>query len=436
MSSLVVGLSHHSAPLAVIERAMLTADEADKLAADLVAGLDVSECAVLMTCNRIEILAEVERFHGSVDRITQALARCTGTTRDDLAPYLYVHFAEGAVQHVFTVASGLDSMVSGETQILGQVRRTLRRAQDEGTVGRGLHDLLQQALRVGKRVHAETDLGRIGRSVVSVGLATAGEELAGIAHRSALVLGAGTMSTLVARTLEGMEAGEIIVANRTHERALALAAAVGGRAVPVAALATELARADLFVSCTGSPGYVLTVDDVTPALAGRSPEQPLFVLDLAVPRDIDPAIGDLPGVRLLTLAEIPAAAGREELADEIEAARAIVAAEVLLYAGQQRAALVAPTVVALRTMAADVVAAELARLETRLPRDLDPAALAEVRSTVRRVVDKLIHAPTVRVKELAATGSDGPDYGAALRELFALDPRAVDALASYEEQLP
>lgn len=243
MTLLILGLSHVSAPLPVLERALLPAEDADKLARDLVAGLDVNECAVLMTCNRIEVIADVERFHGGVDRITQLLAERTGMSRDDLAAHLYVHFAEGAVQHVFAVASGLDSMVPGETQILGQVRRMLRRAQDEGTVGRELHDLLQQALRVGKRVQAETDLGRIGRSVVSVGLGAAACDLSDDAV--AVVVGAGTMSTLVARTLHGMGVGEIVVANRTHERALALASAVDGRAVRVAELAVEIDRADL-----------------------------------------------------------------------------------------------------------------------------------------------------------------------------------------------
>jgi len=433
MTLLILGLSHTSAPLTVLERAILAPEDSDKLARDLVAGLDVNECAVLVTCNRIEVIADVERFHGGVDRITHLLAERTGMSRDDLAAHLYVHFAEGAVQHVFTVASGLDSMVPGETQILGQVRRTLRRAQDEGTVGRELHDLLQQALRVGKRVHAETDLGRIGRSVVSVGLATAATELPPVSEAVALVVGAGTMSTLVARTLHGMGVKEIVVANRTHERALALAASVDGRAVRVAELSVEVDRADLLVSCTGSAGFVLGPDDIAGSFAGRA-GRPLFVLDLAVPRDVDPAVAELPGVRLLSLAEIPAAAGRDEIADEIDAARAVVAAEVLLFAGQQRAAQVAPTVVALRSMAADVVAAEMARLQARLPKDVDPDVLAEVHAAVRRVVDKLLHAPTVRVKELAATGSAGPDYGEALRELFALDPRAVNALAAYDEQ--
>ena len=382
---------------------------------------------MLVTCNRIEVLADVERFHGGVDHISQLLADRVGMTREELAPNLYVHFAEGAVQHVFGVTSGLDSMVPGETQILGQVRVALRRAQDDGTVGRELHDLLQQALRVGKRVHAETDLGRIGRSVVSVGLASAASELGGLADRVAVVVGAGTMSSLVARTLHGMDAGEILVSNRTHERAVALAAAVDGRAVPREELPVALSRADLIVSCTGSAGHLLGVEDLLPALAGRG-DRTLFVLDLAVPRDVHPAVADLPGVRLLTLEDIPAAAGHEEIAAEVEAARGIVAAEVALFAGHQRAAQVAPTVVALRSMASAVVAAEIARLHARVP-DLDPEVLAEVRATVRRVVDKLIHAPTVRVKELAASATTGPDYAEALRELFALDPRAVDAVS-------
>lgn len=431
MSQLVIGLSHHSAALPLLEQAMLSADDANKLAQDIVAGPDVAESVLLVTCNRVEVIAEVERFHAGVDHISQLLADRLAMAREELAPSLYVHFAERAVQHVFAVASGLDSMVPGESQVLGQVRRALRRAQDDATVGRELHDLLQQALRVGKRVQAETDLGRIGRSVVSVGLASAAAELGGLAGRVAVVVGAGTMSSLVVRTLHDLDVGEIVVANRTHERAVALAAAVGGRAVPLGALASELAHADLVVSCTGSVGHVLGVDDIAAARVDHR-DRPLFMLDLAVPRDVHPDVAGLPGVRVLTLADVPAAAGQDEIAAEIQAARDIVATEVALFAGHQRAAQVAPTVVALRSMAASVVAAEVARLQAKVP-DLDRDVLAEVRTSLRRVVDKLIHAPTVRVKELAASATSGPDYAEALRELFALDPRAVDALASYEE---
>lgn len=431
MSQLVIGLSHHTAALPLLERAMLSADDADKLARDIVAGPDVAESVLLVTCNRIEVVAEVERFHAGVDHISALLADRLGMVREELAPSLYVHFAERAVQHVFTVASGLDSMVPGESQVLGQVRRALRRAQDDGTVGRELHELLQQSLRVGKRVQAETDLGRIGRSVVSVGLASAAAELGGLTDQVAVVVGAGTMSSLVVRTLHGMGVHEIVVANRTHERAVTLAAAVDGRAVPLSELASELARAGVVVSCTGSVGHVLGVEHIAPALGGRG-DRPMFVLDLAVPRDVHPDVADLPGVRVLTLEDVPAAAGQDEIAAQIEAARGIVAAEVALFAGQQRAAQVAPTVVALRSMASAVVAAEVARLQTRVP-ELAPDVLEEVRTSLRRVVDKLIHAPTVRVKELAASATSGPDYAEALRELFALDPRAVDALASYEE---
>ncbi|MGH8824226.1 MAG: glutamyl-tRNA reductase [Jiangellaceae bacterium] len=423
MSVLVVGLSHHSAPVDVLERAAIGDDAVAKLLDDIHTSQHLSEAVAVVTCNRVEVYADAATFHGGVDEIGGLLARHVDVDRALLTPHLYVHYEDRAVAHLFEVTTGLDSMVVGESQILGQVREAYRLAQTSGTSGRVLGELFPAALRVGKRAHAETGIDAAGRSVVTVGLAAVAP--AGVTGLTCLVVGAGSMAALAAVTL-GRAGAEVVVANRTAERATRLARSVGGRAVALSDLPAALDSADVVVSCTGAAEIVLTHDVVESATSRRG-GRPLRILDLALPRDVDAAVHALPGVVVADLATL---AGREDAAApaaEVAAVRAIVADEVSGFAGARRQARVAPTVVALRTMAAEVVAAELTRMSGRLP-DLDARTLAEVTATVRRVVDKLLHAPTVRVKELAAEPG-GSSYESALRELFALDPRSVDALA-------
>jgi glutamyl-tRNA reductase len=428
MSVLVVGLSHHTAPVSVLERAALTGDPLAKLLTDTVESEHVSEVVVLSTCNRIEVYAEVEKFHGGVADVSELLGRHTALGRDALTPHLYVHYEDRAVQHLFGVACGLDSMVVGEGQILGQVKAALALAQELGTAGRVLNELVQQALRVGKRAHAQTGIDRAGQSLVSIGLDHGREAIGRLDGLRALVVGAGSMSALAATTLMRAGVGEIAVANRTYQRALRLAEAVRGRAVPLEAVPAELLRADLVISCTGADEILIDAVQVREALAARG-GRPMFLLDLALPRDVDPAVRELDGVHLVDLERLSGTGGVAAAAD-VEAVRRIVAEEVAAFALWQRTSQVAPTVVALRSMAADVVAAELARLNGRLP-GLGEHDREEIARTVRRVVDKLLHVPTVRVKELAG-GPDGHAYAAALRELFDLDLKAVEAVTRVE----
>ena len=422
MSALVVGLSHHTAPVTVLERAALSADAVEKLLADVHSAEHICEAVAVVTCNRVELYADVATFHGGVDEISSLLARHVQADLAELTSHLYVHYEEAAVSHLFHVASGLDSMVVGESQILGQVREAYRRAQAAETVGRVLQALFPAALRVGKRCHAETGIDSAGRSVVTVGLAAVAP--AGVAGSQALVVGAGSMAALAASTLV-REGADVVVASRSADRAERLAGIVGGRAIELSRLSRALVDVDVVVSCTGAAEVVLTADMVEAAVRERG-ARPLRVLDVALPRDVDLAVHALPGVVAADLATL---AGRHDLAaaaEDVAAVRAIVADELAAFAGARRQAQVAPTVVALRAMADDVVASELARMGSRLP-DLDARALEEITKTVRRVVDKLLHAPTVRIKELAAE-PDGASYESALRELFALDPRAVEAV--------
>jgi glutamyl-tRNA reductase len=438
MSLLVVGLSHRSAPVSVLERASLPADAQVKLLQDTLAVEPATEAAVLATCNRIELYADVDKFHAGVAEISTLLARHSGVGLDELTPYLYVHYEDRAVHHLLSVACGLDSMVVGEGQILGQIKDALALGQDLHTAGRLLNDLFQQALRVGKRAHSETGIDRAGQSLVTFGL----QQLAGVdavdtwaKGKRALIVGAGSMSSLAAATLARAGVADIVIANRTAARAERLAeilqqpggTGVRARAVGMDAVDAELAAADIAVSCTGATGLVLTGEAVRAAVRGRADGTRLALLDLAMPRDIDAEAHRVDGVTFADIETLAEASADAPMAADVDKVRAIVSEEVAAFGAAQRAAHITPTVVALRAMAADVVAGEIARLDSRLP-GLDDKERAEITRTVRRVVDKLLHAPTVRVKQLAAEPG-GAGYADALRELFDLDPQTVAAVS-------
>ncbi|WP_432193274.1 glutamyl-tRNA reductase [Streptomyces sp. bgisy027] len=580
MSLLVVGLSHRSAPVSVLERAALGTDAQIKLLQDTVAAEPATEAAVLATCNRIELYADVDKFHAGVAELSTLLAQHSGVGLDELTPYLYVHYEDRAVHHFFSVACGLDSMVVGEGQILGQIKDSLAKAQELHSAGRLLNDLFQQALRVGKRAHSETGIDRAGQSLVTFGLqqlAEGADVTAWARGKKALVIGAGSMSSLAAATLARAGVAEIVVANRTADRAERLAALLEeqygpgldaaddthllARAVPMESVPVELTRADVVVSCTGATGLVLAAEEVAAAVEGRTgrpvafdgagsggrtadrapaprtnadsadvrqtplpptsvgtdencpldvaavqggfsvlgeaavagmdaatleqhaawaagsavdrreaarrspeadaelitalaataatvgriperrkpepvidvprPAPALSLLDLAMPRDIDAAVHRLTGVRLVDIESLAEASADAPMAADVDQVRRIVSDEVAAFGAALRAAHITPTVVALRAMAADVVANEIARLEGRLP-GLDDKHRGEITQTVRRVVDKLLHAPTVRVKQLAAEPG-GAGYADALRTLFDLDQETVASVSRAED---
>jgi glutamyl-tRNA reductase len=332
-------------------------------------------------------------------------------------------------------------MVVGEGQILGQVRAALKTASDYGTLGRSLRDLGRIALRTGKRARAETGIDRLGISLVSVGVELAASRLGPtgadlLTGRDVLVVGAGAMSGLAVAIAARAGAARIAVANRTRSRAERLAAGAGGVVADFADLPAAIAGAGLVISCTGAAGAVITGQMVRTALDERPAGAPLVLLDLAMPRDVDPAVADLPDVSVIGLDELRGTGEAAVGAAEVAAVRAIVEEEFAAYGSAVRAAQVTPTVVALRAKAATVVDAELERLGGRLSEHgVSGHALEEIAQTVRRVVDKLLHAPTVRVKELASSPG-GEEYEAALRVLFDLDPRAVEAVTRAEVETP
>ncbi|WP_028660326.1 glutamyl-tRNA reductase [Nocardioides insulae] len=419
MSVLVVGISHNSAPVTLLEQVALDPPGVAKLLAEVSACEHVNEATVVSTCNRLEIYTDVERFHGSVEELSRLLVERAGTRVEQLLPHLYVHYDDGAVSHLFQVAAGLDSMALGESQILGQAREALRLGQEQGAVGPALNVLFQQALRVGKRSHAETDIDRAAPSLVTAALADVG----GAEGKRVVIVGAGAMAGLATATASRAGAAEMVIVNRTPARAERLAAEYAGRAAPLSALATEIADANLVITCAGARRVLVDVDMVGPRPDG------LGVIDLALPHDVDPEVAQLPGVTLVGLKELAEELANSEAAQDVAAVREIVTQEVGAFLSARRQASVTPTVVALRSMATSVVDSEMARLDGRLV--LDPAARAEVLHTVRRVADKLLHEPTVRVKELA-NESGAVSYAAALAELFALDPEAVSAVTRPE----
>ncbi|MCP3421736.1 glutamyl-tRNA reductase [Nocardioides pinisoli] len=427
MSVLVVGISHKSAPVELLEKLALDGEGTTKLIADVMGGDHVSEATAIVTCNRLEVYAEVDRFHGSVEDLSGLLVARAQQSTEALLPHLYVHYDEGAVSHLFQVAAGLDSMVVGEGQILGQTREALRVGQEHGTVGPALNTLFQQALRVGKRAHAETDIDRAAPSLVTAALERSTVPVDGA---KALVIGAGAMASLAVAHLSRSGAASISVLNRTAARADRLADEYAATSVPLDRLVDELATADIVISCTGAPEPLVRLGDVVTARG--SSDRPLTVIDLALPHDVDPSLADLPGVELINLAGLADELRGLEATAGVDDVRTIVGQEISAFLAVRRQASVTPTVVALRSMATAVVDAEMERLSARLP-GLDDAMRAEVLQTVRRVADKLLHEPTVRVKELA-DAEPAVSYTAALAELFRLDPDAVDAISRAEGQ--
>ena len=420
MSIVVVGANHRTAPLELLERMSVRGDALPKMLHQLCSGEHTSEAVVLATCNRTEVYLVAERFHGAFGEVRDFFADLTFLPPDHFADSLYVHYDDQAVTHLFEVAAGLDSAVPGEHEILGQVRTAWDVARSEKAAGRGLNLLFRHALEVGKRARSETSIGRHTTSVSHAAVQIAAERLGGLQGRRALVIGAGTMGARLAKQLVGDSIGELVLANRTAERAAEVAAAVDAevRSVPLGAAAAEMASVDVVFSATDADHTVLDHDAVAESLVGR--EGSILVLDLAMPRDVDPAIGELAQVELL---DMRAVAGTTEgaLAErqrEAAAVRGIVDAEVARYAGVASAREVAPLIAGVRERAERIRNAELARFATSLDA-LAPSEREAVEALTKGIVAKLLHEPTVRLKDSAGS-SQGDRLATSLAELFDL----------------
>lgn len=407
---LVVGINYRGAPEILAAASAGMADVSATLSA-LMGSPNVSEAVALSTCNRVEIYAAVDAFHGALNDMVSIFVRRGGVPLAELAPHLYVHYDDDAVRHLFTVASGLDSLVMGETQVLGQVRTAYNRATELGTVGVVLHEAMQRALRAGKRVHTQTLSQQTAPSMVDLGLDLGGLSGDALTGGNALVLGAGEMGELAAVTLRSRGVVTLRILSRSRSRAVGLAREVGADAGTLDELGDALRGVDVVVCATGSPDPVLTVD----AAAARLAEQrPLLVVDLAMPRDTESALVDAPGVRLVDLAELASRTSETPLSATLISARRILSEELAEFTERARAASVTPTIVALRSRAEALIERELAALDARRP-SLDAAYRADTERALRRVVNALLHDPTVRVK-----APDGAQYASALAELFDL----------------
>ena len=421
MKVVLVGTSHRHAPVELRELVAFGSSRAGEIAATL-AG-EAGEAVALSTCNRTELYLACDDSAGALERGAGALATLAGLPAGELEGSLYTLLDEDAVVHLFRVAAGLDSMIRGEGQILGQIRSAYEAAQEADATGPALHRLFRHALRAGKRVRTETGIAENPASVSTAAAELVERVFEDIRGTKVLLLGAGKIGELAALELVARGASEIVVANRSLERAARLAERFGGRATSLEALEDELALADVVVSSTGSAGYLVTAEQVERALAGRR-ERPVFFVDIAVPRDLEPAINDIPGCYLYDIDDLQrvvseSADGRTE---ELDRAEAIIADEAEQFRAWQRSRDVVPAITSLRELAETIRAQELARAEPRLGA-LSPRERRAVESLTTQIVNKLLHLPTVRLKEAAATptgAADGVHYAEAVRHLFGL----------------
>ena len=419
MSLVVVGCNHRATPLGLLERMTVAPDDLPKTLHDLAAAEHLSESVLLSTCNRIEVYAYAERFHGGYADVRELIARHSGLPPETVGDELYAHHDADAVRHLFAVAAGLDSVVVGEHEVLGQVRDAWQAARSEGTVGAVLEPLFRRAVETGKRARTETGIARGIASLSHAAVALAAERLGGLTGSRVLVLGAGEVATGTLKSLADAHPDDIAVASRTPERAVAAAQLCGGRAVALAELDTALASADVAITTTGATEIVLEHSDIDAVMARRAGAE-LLIVDVAVPRDVDPAARELPGVRLLDMDDLGEFVERERSGrtQEIDSVQAIIDEEVEFYLAEASAREVAPLIAALRGRAELLSASELERHAARLA-DLSPAQRAAVESLLRGVVNKLLHEPTVRLKD-AAGHARGDRLAEALRDLFDL----------------
>lgn len=461
MSVLVVGMSHRSAPVALLERLSVDGMQREETNAELVATSSLSEAMIISTCNRLEVYCVTNSFHSGVQDVVEVLHRISHIDVDELRSYLYVRYADAAAEHMMVVASGLDSMVVGEQQIIGQVRKAYQRAVAANTAGKTLHALAQSALRAGKRVHTETKIDEAGASMVTVALNEALQymdlglqsgDASATVHtpdlvdeplligRTALVLGAGAMASLAATHLGRLGVDKIIVANRTRERADNLVdhahqAGVCAEAVNFEDRQQVYGKVDIIVSATGADNYTVDRASIPEQRHGH-----LVLIDLSLPRDIADDTAELRGVDLVNIERLHQSLTSQSDEDTTvghQDAKRIVREELQAFASEQRVREVVPAVSALRKHAAGVIECEMARLRQRRPH-MSEDDFGQVQVAIRRAVDKLLHEPTVRAKKLAAE-SGAVSHETALQEMFGLEidgsSIAVDAdeLPSVQE---
>jgi glutamyl-tRNA reductase len=420
VSLVVVGLNHRTAAVDLLEQMTVAPSALPKALQSLVAREHLAEVVLLSTCNRTEVYVRTTRFHDGIDDVRHFLAESSGVDPDALAEQLYTYHDDAAVGHLFGVAAGLDSMIIGEGEILGQVREAWRTAEAEGVTGQLLSRTFRHAVEVGKRARTETGISRHAVSISSAAVSVAAERLGSLAGRRVLLLGAGDVGEGMALALAGAGVEEIVVANRSRQRGSELARRVGGRAISLDEVADALVTCDVLLSSTGAPGTLVERGDMEEVMHRRD-GRAILVVDVAVPRDVDPGVGQVFGVTLLDIDDLKAV-GEESLQArraEVGKVRLIITDELDRFRLERSARELAPLVTKLRAHADEVREGELARLGNRLA-SLTPEQRAAVDQLTQGVVNKLLHEPTVRLKDAAGTGR-GDLFADALTELFGLD---------------
>ncbi|HMJ76177.1 MAG TPA: glutamyl-tRNA reductase [Iamia sp.] len=420
MSVVVIGLNHRTMPLDLFERFTFDSTRAPKVLGALASCDHVSEAVLVSTCNRTEAYIVAERFHAAYQEVRDVLAQLADVAPEDFADHLYVHYDDEAVRHLFRVVAGVDSDVLGDTEVQGQVRAAWAVGVDEGTVGPSLNLLFRHAVETGKRARTDTGIATGTASVSHAAVEMAAERLGTVAGRTVLVIGAGTIGRSMATALKGAGAARVLVANRTAEKAAALAADIDGEVVPLSQLDSALAECDVLLTSTGATSVIIDHTELETALERRDSD-PLLVVDVAVPRDVDPSVGQLPGVTLLDIDDLRtfAQAGIEGRRREIAAVDAIVDAEAERYRTEVSARAAAPLVAALHARAEDLRQAEVARFARRLS-GLDDRQQAAVEGLTKALLAKVLHEPTVKLKTTAGT-PQGDRLAEALRDLYSVD---------------
>ena len=420
MHILVVGLNYRTAPVEVRERFTFAGQELPKAIEMLKRTTSVMECVIIATCNRTELYAVVDRHVLCGHYIRHFMEQWFGTPRETFTKYLYMYEDEAAIRHLFRVACGLDSMIIGETQILGQVRDAFLLAQREGATGTLFNTLFRQAITVGKRAHTETAIGESAVSVSYAAVELGKRIFGGFGGKTALIIGAGKMGELTAKHLNASGIGRVLVANRTLERAADFAARLGGEPLGLDEAAVRLAEADVVISSTGSREYVLTKEQVERAMRLR-PSRPLFLIDIAVPRDLDPAIADIPNVFLYDIDDLEdiVESNLEQRRREAVKIEAMIGEELAAFLNWYKTLGVVPLIRALQEKAARIHEETMRSLMNKLP-DLTEQERRVIRKMTKRIVNQMMHDPILRIKEMAGDKKSGEAMDLFVR-LFALE---------------
>jgi len=419
MSVVVIGVNHRTSPLRVLERVAVSAEAMPKALHALSSKDNIREAVVLSTCNRTEVYAVTEKFHAAYDDIAEFFCELGGLRSDELHQHLYSQHDDAAVRHLFEVACGLDSAVIGENEILGQVRDAWSLAQESGAARTTLNLLFRHALETGKRARSETGISRSTTSISFAAVEMARELLGTLAYRKVLIIGAGTMGEGVAVALTMNSTTEVTVINRTESRGRDLAERLGAEMRPMSELRAALLDTDVVVTCIGAGSFVLDREMIEPIMSVRS-GRTLFIVDIAVPRDVDESVGAIDGVELRNLDDLRdwVRSGVESREGEAAKVSTIVSEEVERYALDSTARQAAPLIAAMHAAADEVRVSEMERHAKRLA-ELTPEQIEAVESLARGITAKLLHEPTVRLKENAGT-PQGERLADALRDLFDL----------------